>query len=125
MIGGEVTSEAHQTTFQPNSTYTWRTDNDSASPIHTFATSSQVLGTAPVQPSTGPDEHDAPVAGHRRLGHRPVPGNAEPGAARSASGKAEALSYKGKSVKHLTAGRYTFAITDRSLLERIHTPEKP
>ncbi len=111
MIGGEVTSEAHQTTFQPNSTYTWRTDNDSASPIHTFVTSSQVLGTAPVQVNTGPTS--TTPQSQDIVGSGIVPFRGTLRGALSASGRLT-LSYKGKSVTHLTAGRYRFAITDRS-----------
>ncbi len=111
MIGGEVTSEAHQTTFQPNSTYTWRTDNDSASPIHTFATSSQVLGTAPVQTNSGPTS--TTPQSQDIVGSGIVPFRGTLTGALSASGRLT-LSYKGKSVKRLTAGRYTVKITDRS-----------
>ena len=111
MIGGEVTSEAHQTTFQPNSTYTWRTDNDSASPIHTFVTSSQVLGTAPVQPNSGPTS-TTPLS-QDIVGSGIVPFRGTLAGTLSASGKLT-LSYKGKSVKRLVAGRYTLRITDRS-----------
>lgn len=111
MIGGEVVSEAHTTTFLPNSTYTWRTDNDSASPIHTFATSSQVLGTAPVQTSTTPTS-TTPLS-QDIVGSGIVLSRGTIEGSISASGKLT-LSYKGKSVKRLTAGRYTFKITDRS-----------
>jgi hypothetical protein len=111
MIGGEVTSESHMTTFQPNSTYTWRTDNDSASPTHTFVTSSQVLGTAPVQgPSTSTST--TPLS-QDIVGSGIVPFRGTLDGTVTASGKLT-LAYKGKSVKQLTAGRYTFEVTDRS-----------
>jgi hypothetical protein len=111
MIGGEVTSEAHMTTFQPNSTYTWRTDNDSASPTHTFVTSSQVLGTAPVQTSSAPTS--TTPQSQDIVGSGIVPFRGTLDGTLSASGKLT-LSFKGKSVKRLTAGRYTFEVTDRS-----------
>jgi hypothetical protein len=111
MIGGEVTSEAHVITLQPNSTYTWRTDNDSASPTHTFVTSSQVLGTAPVQTSTAPTS--TTPASQDIVGSGIVPFRGTITGSVSPSGKLT-LSFKGKSVTRLTAGRYTFKITDRS-----------
>jgi hypothetical protein len=111
MIGGEVTSEAHLTTFQPNSTYTWRTDNDSASPVHTFVTSSQVLGTAPVPTSTAPTS-TTPLS-QDIVGSAVIPFRGTLDGTVSASGKLS-LSYKGKSVRQLAAGQYTFKITDRS-----------
>ncbi|HEX4521202.1 MAG TPA: hypothetical protein VH063_16595 [Gaiellaceae bacterium] len=111
MIGGEVTSEAHVITLQPNSTYTWRTDNDSASPTHTFVTNSQVLGTAPVQTTTGPTS--TTPSSQDIVGSGIVPFRGTLTGAVSASGKLT-LSFKGKSVTQLTAGRYAFKITDRS-----------
>ncbi len=113
MIGGEVTSETHPATFQPNSTYTWRTDNDSASPVHTFVTSSQVLGTAQTQTSSTPTGPVAPPTAQDVVGSAVVPFRGFLTGTVSAAGKLT-LAFKGKSVKRLTAGRYTIRVVDRS-----------
>ena len=113
MIGGEVTSETHPATFQPNSTYTWRTDNDSASPVHTFVTSSQVLGTAQVQSNTTPTGPAPPPTAQDVVGSAVVPFRGSLMGTVSAAGKLT-LAFKGRSVEKLIAGRYTIRVVDRS-----------
>jgi len=114
MSGGEVTSEHYDVYFAPNSTYTWRIDNISPTTVYTFTTSGQVVGAPVGHGSAGNGTGGTPVPTSQD-----VVGSALPvvmgtlSAAVSPSGKIS-LSYKGKSVSSVPAGKYTIKVVDNS-----------
>ena len=103
----------------PNATYTWRDDNR-PSTVYTFATSATPVGSA----NSGHGAADLDDADrerverqvvldrHRRLADRAVQRGTLIGTV-SAAG-AIRLTFGGKPVGTLKAGRYTFSITDES-----------
>jgi hypothetical protein len=100
--------------FQPNSTYTWLDDAD-PDVIYTFETSGQIIGTAP-SPTPSPTPKPTPGTGGTESSQDPVGALASRGsmaAVVTATGKAT-LSYRGAKAKHLTEGRYTITVTDKS-----------
>ncbi len=119
MSSGEEISESWVETFAPNSTYTYRDDNRPPA-VWTFVTSSSStpISTGPVAP---PLTSTTPIASGS-TGKAPstdLVGSANAvfrgtllGAV-SATGKAS-LTLKGKPVRSLEAGRYTFTVTDKS-----------
>ena len=110
---GESATVTTFVTFSPNATYTWSSD---AAPnvIHTFQTSSQVLGTAPSKSSDGLSSGShTTVSSSSLVGSAIVPFRGTITGAVSAAGKLT-FSFGGKSVSTLKAGRYTFSVTDRS-----------
>jgi hypothetical protein len=111
MSGGEVTAEQHIADFQPNSTYTWSANNSSPAILHTFVTTSQVVGTAPTKSSGtsgsgGPSSQDI-------VGSEIVPFRGVLTSTLSASGHLM-ITYKGSRAARLKAGRYTVVVNDRS-----------
>lgn len=113
MSGGEVTSELHNATFLPNSTYTWRTDNVNPGIVHTFVTSGTVASTAAGQTgSVATTTTPAPTS-------QDVVGSDVPSSRGTLTGTVSAagkltLAYKGKSITSLAPGKYTLVVTDRS-----------
>jgi hypothetical protein len=111
MDQGEESAKTVNATFLPNSTYTWR-DDQNPSVVYTFQTSGQVLGTPPPVPVAaqhgqatsqqiiGADSNKAPTRGV-------LDGTI------TTSGKLT-LAYQGKSVGKLLHGEYTLKITDLS-----------
>jgi hypothetical protein len=113
MLGGEVERNTLYATFLPNTTYTWHIDR-SANVVHTFRTSSDVVGTqAPAAPAPKPTSSTKPVSSGDIVGSSLLQARGTITGAVSASGRIT-FAYKGKSVTHLKPGRYTFAVTDRS-----------
>jgi hypothetical protein len=98
----------------PSSTYTWSSD---AVPgvVHTFVTSAQVEGSPPTgATSSGTYSSSGKhVTSQDIVGSAVVPSRGTLGVTLSAAGKL-ALAYRGKSVRHLQAGKYTIAVTDAS-----------
>jgi hypothetical protein len=114
MSGGEVTSEFYNAYFAPNSTYTWRLDNSSNTAVYTFVTNGTVGGTPPSSsPATGTASGSATPTSQDIVGSDIAPFRGTLTGAISSAGKLT-LSFKGKSVKNLSAGRYTLAVTDKS-----------
>jgi hypothetical protein len=113
LSGGEVTSATAAVSFQPNSTYTWRNDAN-RSLTYTFATSSAVVGTQPgavvhqAVSSTNKDSSNSDI-----VGSAVTPFRGTLSGSVSASGKLT-LTFDGKSVTRLPAGRYRIAVVDRS-----------
>jgi hypothetical protein len=114
MSGGEVTSEFYNAYLAPNSTYTWRLDNSNNTSVYTFVTNGTVGGTAPSNsPSTGGATGSATPTSQDIVGSDIAPFRGTLTAAISRTGTLT-LAFKGKSVEHLSSGRYTIAVTDRS-----------
>ncbi len=96
--------------LSPNSTFTWTND---ATPqvVHTLATSSVILGSAPamaVSPKSGPPASSQDIVGSDVGSLRgTLAGAVSP--AREVS-----LALGGKAVTRLAAGRYRIVVTDRS-----------
>jgi hypothetical protein len=110
--GGEYDYTSRVINLLPNSTYTWF---NSATPrvAHTFRTSGELVGTLPtnVPPSSG--KPSSTVSNQDVVGSETVPFRGTLTGAVSAAGKLT-LTYKGKSVTRLKAGRYKVAVTDKS-----------
>jgi len=129
MTGGEVTNETYIVNFPPNSTYTWHTDRGVSSAIHTFVTSAAVdsTGSGNTSGASSSSGKSSKPTSEDIVGSAIVPFRGTLSGAVSGAGRLT-LSYKGKSVTHLTAGRYRITVTDRSamngfLLEKVkHAP---
>ena len=111
---GEVTSTGFNADFLPNSTYVWRNDGTTPPTTYTFATSSDVVGSAP-SASTGPGKlgpvsivSSQSVVGSSVLRFKGVL------AGSVSAGGVASLAFKGKPFAKLPAGTYTLTITDRS-----------
>lgn len=114
LVEGELETITHQAHFQPNSTYTWRNDND-PSTVYTFATSSQTVGSPP--PVAGPNGNQS--ANHTTISSTELVGSGvlkfrgTLKASVTRSGKVTLLR-NGKPVSTLPAGKYSIAVTDQS-----------
>lgn len=116
---GTVTDIIYNAYFAPNATYTWR-DGDANPPVlYTFTTSSAVEGadTAPPETTTNVGgvsgvtaNVDAVGSGHAGTASMPFRGTLS--ATVTAGGPR--LSFDGRSVSSLAAGRYTVQINDHS-----------
>jgi hypothetical protein len=114
MDGGELSTNQYNAYFQPNSTYTWHSDVDTTA-VYTFSTNNTVVGTAP--PVVGAGGLSSSNHGTAQSVN-PFAGNVTPfmgtlNATVSPSGKV-ALTFKGKNVSSLKAGRYDVAVVDSS-----------
>ena len=115
---GEVVTDAVAASFQPNSTYTWRSGAVNPPVIFTFQTSGDTVGTPPPPSgrtakgptSTNPQTNTSIVGSGAPSGAKP---RGTLAGIVSSAGNA-ALAFKGKAVTVLKAGKYTFAITDES-----------
>jgi hypothetical protein len=111
---GELDNDTVNVYFQPNSTYTWR-NREQPGAVFTFATSSEVVGTAP--PVAGPKGNEATnhttVKSSDFVGSAILPFRGTLTGSVTAAGRLS-LSYQGKSVARLKAGRYTISVNDRS-----------
>jgi hypothetical protein len=129
MSGGEVNTEVYNIFLQPNATYTWRIDNVNPPIVHTFTTSSTIAGTPLGSSATGGSGVATQPSSQDIVGSAIVPVRGKLAASVSPAGKL-ALSFQGKSVGGLTAGRYTFTVVDESprsgfMLEKSgHAPMK-
>jgi hypothetical protein len=98
----------------PSSTYTWASD---AVPgvVHTFATSAQVEGSPPTAgTSSGTYSSSGKhVTSQDIVGSAVTPSRGKLDVTLSAAGKL-ALTYHGKSVRHLQAGKYMVVVIDSS-----------
>jgi hypothetical protein len=117
MDEGEMSSAIDNANFLPNSTYTWRNDGANPPVVYTFTTSSTILGTPPVQPTSSTTgissgEHST-AASQDVVGSELVPFRGTLAGAVSAAGTTT-LAYKGQSVSKLTAGKYTVTVNDKS-----------
>ena len=110
---GELDNDSVNVYFQPNSTYTWR--NREVPAVFTFATSSEVVGTAPAVagPKGNQSSNHTTVKSSDFVGSQVLPFRGTLTGAVTAAGRLS-LSYKGKSVTSLKAGRYTISVDDRS-----------
>jgi hypothetical protein len=111
---GELDNDSVNAYFQPNSTYTWR-NRDVPGAVFTFSTSSEVVGTAPAV--AGPKGNQATnhttVKSSDFVGSEILPFRGTLTGSVTAAGRLS-LSYQGKSVARLKAGRYTISVVDRS-----------
>jgi hypothetical protein len=115
---GEIVTDAQEADFQPNSTYTWRDGSINPPVFFTFQTSGDVLGTPPPPSSAA---SGGPVSSNKEANGSVVGSGIKQtpklsgtlAATVSAAGK-PTLSFKGKRVSSLTAGRYAITVTDRS-----------
>jgi hypothetical protein len=114
MAEGETQKTTNTANLLPSSTYVW---SDDAFPgvVHTFATSAVVEGSPPSgsEGTTGTAGKGKGVSYQDIVGSDIVPFRGTLTAAVSAAGRL-GLSYKGKSVARLRAGRYTIKVTDGS-----------
>lgn len=120
LSGGEVLNSTDDANFLPNSTYTWRND-DNRSVVYTFVTSSDVVGTPPPSASSviGLAGSSSSSGSHSQVSNSDVVGSGLTAATRVLSGSVASggnlsVAFNGKSVKKLAAGRYTIRVTDRS-----------
>jgi hypothetical protein len=113
MLGGETDVHTLYANFLPNSTYTWHSDRNAAL-VYAFQASSQVVATAPAPSSSSSGSGSQPVPTSEDIvGSAILPFRGTLAGAVTASGRLT-LSYKGKSVAALKAGRYTVAVKDAS-----------
>jgi len=117
MSGGEVVSESYNAYLRPDSTYTWRIDNVSPPTVYSFVTSGVVLGSPPEAPSfstapAGASTTAAPTSADI-VGSAIVPERGTLTGVLSAAGRLR-LSYHGRNVSGLSAGRYRIAVHDQS-----------
>ena len=112
--GGETSYIEHIVHLLPNSTYTW-TNDAFPSVIHTFQTSSTVLGSPPPDASASglSSSNHTTVSSTAFTGSKALPFRGTLTGAVSAAGRLT-LSFKGKSVSTLMAGTYTIRFTDKS-----------
>ena len=114
MDGGELSTNQYNAYFQPNSTYTWHSDVDTTA-VYTFATNGTIVGTAP--PVVGPKGLSSSNHGTAQsvnpLGGSVASFMGTLNATVSPSGKVT-LTFKGKNVSSLKAGRYDVAVLDSS-----------
>lgn len=110
---GQEWQDSYTADFLPNSTYTWRS---SASPglVYTFATTSNVVDSAPPVITSsgsfsGSDSHNSDV-----VGSAVTPFEGSLSGVVSAIGKLT-ISYRGKPVSKLAAGRYTMTVSDEDV----------
>jgi hypothetical protein len=111
---GELDNDTVNAYFQPNSTYTWR-NREVPGAVFTFTTSSEVVGTAPAVagPKGNQASNHTTVKSSDFVGSEILPFRGTLTGAVTAAGRLS-LSYKGKSVASLKAGRYTISVNDRS-----------
>jgi hypothetical protein len=110
---GESDHVEYNANFLPNSTYVWSSD---AVPgvLHTFVTSSDVVGTAnPRSPGGLTSGNHTTVKSSDFVGSAILPQRGTLTASVSPAGTLS-LAYKGKSIASLMAGRYTISVTDKS-----------
>jgi len=122
MFFGEVGSSTDTANFLPNSTYTWR-DDSNPSVVYTFTTTAVIAGTP-----TGALSSNGSTTSGSSSGKTSTTGNAlgtgsgttavvvyrgALSGAVNAAGKLS-LTFKGKGVTSLTAGRYTLTVEDSS-----------
>jgi hypothetical protein len=115
MDDGELTNNTDNADLLPSDTYTWRNDSNPAV-VYTFATSSQVLGTAPavLASTTGISSGTQSTASSQDVvGSAIIPFRGALIGAVNASGKLS-LAYKGNNATSLPAGRYTITVSDAS-----------
>lgn len=110
---GESDHVEYNANLLPNSTYVWSSD---AVPgvVHTFVTSSDVVGTAPPRPASGlTSSNHTTVKSTDFVGSAILPFRGTLTASVTPAGKLT-LAYKGQSIAKLKAGRYTISVTDKS-----------
>ena len=110
---GESDHVEYNANFLPSSTYVWSSD---AAPgvVHTFVTSSDVVGTAPPRSAGGlTSGNHTTVKSSDFVGSSILPTRGTLDVTVSATGKLR-LAYQGKSVASLKAGRYTVSVIDKS-----------
>jgi hypothetical protein len=125
MAEGTAQKATNNANLLPSSTYAWSSD---AFPnvLHTFSTSAVVEGAPP----SGQTSNDGGTPTGKGVtypdivGSAVVPFRGTLTAAISTAGRLS-LAYKGKSLTHLQAGRYTISVTDRSanagfVLRKLH-----
>jgi hypothetical protein len=113
MLGGETDTHTLYANFVPNATYTWHSDRNEAL-VFSFRTSSDVAaGAGTATTSSASAGSSAQPTSQDIVGSAITPFRGTITAAVSAAGRVT-FSYKGKSVSSLKAGRYTFAVSDRS-----------
>jgi hypothetical protein len=116
MTHGEDSTASFVETFQPSSTYTYRDDNH-PNVTWTFATdagSSSSAGASTTSTGAPSGVNSAkPASSSDIVGSAILPFRGTLAAAVSAAGKLS-LTYKGRSVQRLTAGRYTVSVIDHS-----------
>ena len=112
--GGETDHIEHVVHLLPNSTYTWSNDAF-PSVIHTFQTSSIVVGTPPDDASkTGlASSKHTTVSSTSLVGSGVLPFRGTLTGAVSAAGRLT-VAFKGKSIATLKPGEYKISVTDQS-----------
>ena len=110
---GESDYVEYNANLAPNSTYVWSSD---AVPgvVHTFVTSSDVVGTAPPKSPGGlTSSNHTTVNSSDLIGSRILKFQGTIVGDVTTAGKVT-LAFKGKSVANLKAGRYTVTVADKS-----------
>jgi len=113
MNGGEVDAATYNAYLAPNSTFTWRADRGVAAIAHTFVTSGTVAGTAGTTDGTSGTTTVAKPTSEDIVGSDVVPFRGTLTAVLTPAGKLT-LSFHGRGVAGLKAGRYHVAVTDES-----------
>jgi hypothetical protein len=115
--GGELTTDSTDADFQPSSTYTWKVDS-SPNVVHTFVTSSNVVGTPPPPAGAIVGSLDPYTGKKSTTGNTSVVGSAlSLGTVKgvvSPAGKLT-LTLGGKRLGPLATGLYTVAVVDESV----------
>jgi len=114
MTEGEVNTASYNVFLQPNSTYVW--NNDAVPGVsHTFVTGPTVQGTPPA--SAGPgglsSSNHTTVSSSDLIGSGVLPYRGTLTVTVDPAGRLK-LTFDGKVVSSLKAGRYTVTVTDRS-----------
>lgn len=109
---GESDYVEYSVDLRPSSTYTWSSDADRV--VHTFVTSSDVVGTpAPRSPGGLTSGNHTTVKSSDLVGSNILRFQGTILGDVTAAGRIT-LAFKGKSVASLKAGRYTVEVTDKS-----------
>src|SRR5262249_14645841 len=111
MYEGAVEKVPTTLNLQPSSTYTW-VDDALPSEVHTFTTSTQVVGAPPVV--TTPPKPKGKTTSSQDLVGSQVPGSRATIAGAVTAAGHLTVSVAGKPVASLKPGRYTVAVVDRS-----------
>jgi hypothetical protein len=113
MYEGAMSKGPSTANFAPSATYAW-IDDAFPSVVHTFSTSSEVVGTPPPTTTTKtPTPRGKPVTSNDVVGSQVARTVGTIAGSVNAAGRL-AIAFKGKSVGSLKAGRYTIAVKDTS-----------
>jgi len=113
MYEGAMSKGPSTASFTPSATYSW-IDDAFPSVVHTFSTSSEVVGTPPPTTTTKTSSpRGKPVTSKDVVGSQVASTVGTIAGSVNAAGRLT-IAFKGKSVGSLKAGRYTIAVRDGS-----------